>query len=128
MFDIIKKMIDGYGNEYTTSYTLAEKINFTSKMKKKYPDRVPVIIKKATNEKILQDIENTKFLIPKNLRMSDLLMIIRKNIKLDSNKAIFLFAGQNLIPMNGCIGEIYETYHNPDTFLYIFYTLENTFG
>ena len=141
--EFVKRMINGHDNEYPEDYTLTEKINFTNKMNQKYPDRVPVIIGKATNEKILQNIDNTKYLIPKNLKMRDLLTIIRKKVKkvgsiptaqgtnsllLSDQQALFLFAGQNLVPMNLSIGEIYDTYHHPDTFLYIFYTLENTFG
>ena len=126
--EFVKRMINGHDNEYPEDYTLTEKINFTSKMNQKYPDRVPVIIGKATNEKILQNIDNTKYLIPKNLKMRDLLMIIRKKVKIGDQQALFLFAGQNLVPMNMTIEEVYNTYHHPDTFLYIFYTLENTFG
>jgi hypothetical protein len=102
--------------------TLSEALAF------KYPDRVPVIIKKNKNNKILQDIDK-KYLIPKNLTISYVMYIIRKKIKLDEKQALFLFVNNTLVPLNTTVGELYTTHKSiDDLFLYIYYTTENTFG
>jgi GABA(A) receptor-associated protein len=96
---------------------------------KKYPDRVPVVIRRNSNDKILRDIDKEKYLIPKNLQVNEIQVIIRKKITLDSKQALFIFVGNGvLVPMNVSIEEIYNSYKNNDGFLYIIYTAENTFG
>jgi GABA(A) receptor-associated protein len=115
--------------EIKTAATLQERINFSEKIRFKYPDRVPVIIKKNVNDKILQDIDKERYLIPKNLNLSEIIYIIRKRIKLDSKQAIFLFVGKGvLVPLSQTINVIYEDYKSEDGFLYMVYTTENTFG
>ena len=94
----------------------------------KYPDRVPVIIKKNITNKILQDIDK-KYLIPKNLTISYVMYIIRKKINMDEKQALFLFVNNTLVPLNTTVGELYNTHKSTDdSFLYIYYTTENTFG
>ena len=104
----------------------------STKLLKKYPDHVPVIIKRSPNDKILRDIDKEKYLIPKNLKVNEIYLIIRKKITLDSKHAIFIFVknhlGDVLVPNSSNIQEIYDLYKNDDGFLYIVYTAENTFG
>jgi GABA(A) receptor-associated protein len=105
------------------------RIKYSTALLKKYPDRVPVIIRRNPNDKILRDIDKEKYLIPKNLQVSEIYVIIRKKITLDSKQALFIFVGNGvLVPMNVSIEEIYNSYKNNDGFLYIIYTAENTFG
>ena len=108
------------------------KINYSTELLKKYPDHVPVIIKRSPSDKILRDIDKEKYLIPKNLKVSEIYLIIRKKITLDSKHAIFIFVknhlGDVLVPIGSNIREIYDLYKNDDGFLYIVYTTENTFG
>jgi len=115
--------------EIKGSATLQERKEFSEKVKLKYPDRVPVIIKKNSNDKILQDIDKERYLIPKNLNLSEIIFIIRKRINIDPKQAIFLFVGKGvLVPLSQTIGYIYEQYHSDDNFLHMVYTTENTFG
>ena len=105
------------------------RIKYSVALLKKYPDRVPVIIRRNPNDKILRDIDKEKYLIPKNLQVSEIYVIIRKKITLEPKQAFFIFVGDGtLVPMNKIIEEIYNEYKNDDGFLYIVYTAENTFG
>ena len=101
-----------------------------SKLTFKYPDRVPVIIQKATNCK--EFLDNNKYLIPKSLTISEVIYIIRKKIKINEKHAIFIFVNQGnsatLVPCNMNMLEVYNTYKSDDNILYITYTIENTFG
>jgi GABA(A) receptor-associated protein len=109
--------------------SIDERINYTMKLKNKYPGHVPVIIKKNANDKILQDIDKEKYLIPNNLKLSDVMMIIRRRIKISPKHAIFIFVGKGvLVPLSENIVSIYEKYRSEDNFLYMVYTTENTFG
>lgn len=118
------------------NYSLQERLDYSQRLVTKYPDYIPVILKKKENDKILRDIDRFKYLIPKNLNVDGLLFIIRKKIKPSEHQAIFIFAKQTtgsstqsfLIPMNKTIGELYHEYKSSDNFLYIIFTTENTFG
>ena len=98
----------------------------------KYPDRLPMIIQKAKNCKILEKLDNNKYLIPKSLNVSQIIYIIRKKIKINEKHAIFIFVGKDnfatLVPSTMNILDIYNEFKSEDGVLYITYTIENTFG
>ena len=54
--------------------------------------------------------------------------VIRKRIKMSSEKAIFIFINSVLPPTAALMSSIYEEQKDEDGFLYITYSGENTFG
>jgi GABA(A) receptor-associated protein len=110
--------------------TLEERILYSEKLLNKYPDRIPVIIEKSKRDKsnILLDSSKCKYLIPRHLHVSQLIFLIRKNIQIDSNKAIFIFVDNILVPNNSDIETIYHNHKDLDGFLYVSYSCESTFG
>jgi GABA(A) receptor-associated protein len=101
--------------------------NESDKITKKYPNRIPIIIEKV-DKCLLNDIDKTKYLVPKDLNMNQFIYIIRKRIKLDNSQSIFFIVGNNVCPSNVPLSSIYEEHKDEDGFLYIVYTSENTFG
>ena len=99
----------------------------SDKIKIKYPNRIPIIIERA-DKCMLNDIDKTKYLVPKDLNMNQFIYIIRKRIKLDNSQSIFFIVGNNVCPSNSPLSHIYEEHKDKDGFLYIIYTSENTFG
>ena len=111
--------------------TLDERKEYSKKIMEKYPTRVPVIIKKSKNDKILQDTITgySRYLMPKNLSISEIMFIIRNKLDLKPEQAIYLFVnGSTLVPMNECLSNIYNLHKSEDNILYIVYKAENTFG
>ena len=112
--------------------TFEYRLKYSEKLNSKYPECVPVILKKRQHDKILQDIDKKKYLIPKNLDIGGVLMLIRKKMTVSDKQAIFIFAKQGkecfLVPINKTVGELYNEYKSDDNFLYLVYTTENTFG
>jgi hypothetical protein len=116
--------------------TLEERIRYSTKLAINYPDYIPVIISKGGNDKILQDIDKTKYLIPKNLSVGEFLCIIRKKINTDSKQAIFVFivvkhgskSQSILVQPSQTFEQLYNQNRSDDHFLYLVYTSENTFG
>jgi len=100
----------------------------SSRIKEKYPDRVPIIVEKSVKSDIA-GIDKKKYLVPQDLTIGQFIYILRKRIDLTAEKAIFLFTEKNIIPPTASIiSEIYEQYKNDDGFLYLIYAGENTFG
>jgi len=94
----------------------------------KYPNRVPVIIKKAENSKNTPDIDKEKYLVPGDLDIAQFLYIVRKRIKLAPDQAIFLFCNNESIPMSRKFSTLHREMASADGFLYVVFSLENTFG
>ena len=66
---------------------------------KKYPDKIPVIVTKFKNTD-LPDIKKSKFIVPKDMNFTNFVYIIRKHIKISSEKAIFITINNKLCPSN----------------------------
>ena len=109
--------------------TLEERINYSTRLLYKYPDRVPVIIEKSEIQ-----LENNRYLLPKDMFVCNFLSIIKTKLNktFDDKKAIFTFvkgeSGYFLINLNETIKNVYNNYKNVDGFLYIKFGVENTFG
>lgn len=98
-----------------------------SRIKQRFKDRVPVICEKVENSDI-PAIDKHKYLVPSDLSVGQFVYVIRKRIKLPSEKAIFIFVNDILPPTAALISTIYEEHKDEDGFLYVLYSGENTFG
>jgi GABA(A) receptor-associated protein len=88
---------------------------------------VKVVVEKQPRSNI-NDIDKRKFLVPADLTVAQFMYIIRKRIQLPPEKAMFLFVNKVLPTTSSTMGSIYEEHKDPDGFLYISYSGENTFG
>ena len=120
----IEKKYRYFQEEYRFEYREKEFL----KIKKKYPFRIPVIVEKNIKCDDLINIKKKKYLVPNELNISSLIYLIRKNIKLDSSKALFLMTNNKILNNNKSLYDAYEENKSEDGFLYIYYTSENTFG
>lgn len=100
----------------------------SDKIRKKHPDRIPIIVEKCDNNKDIPNIDKKKYLVPKELTVGQFQYVIRKRIKLDSQKALFFFINKKIPPTSELLTSVYEKNKDEDGFLYINYTGENTFG
>ncbi|CAI0468333.1 unnamed protein product, partial [Linum tenue] len=98
-----------------------------SRIREKYPDRIPVIVEKAERSDV-PDIDKKKYLVPADLTVGQFVYVVRKRIKLSAEKAIFVFVKNTLPPTAAMMSAIYEENKDEDGFLYMTYSGENTFG
>jgi GABA(A) receptor-associated protein len=101
------------------------RLNEAQRMLGKYPDRVPIIIEPTTDD---LKLKKCKYLVPKDITCGQFLYVIRKYIKLEPKEALFMFVSNVLPATNDSIANIYNLYKEPDLFLYIKISKENTFG
>ncbi|CAN8280271.1 unnamed protein product [Cochlearia groenlandica] len=99
----------------------------SSRIRGKYPDRVPVIVEKA-GESDVPNIDKKKYLVPSELTVGQFVFVIRKRIQLSAEKAIFIFVDNVLPPTGALLSSLYEDKKDEDGFLYVTYSGENTFG
>lgn len=102
----------------------------SKRIKIKYPDKIPVIIEKNNTEKDIPDIDKNKYLVPLDLTLGQFIFIIRKRIKLNSSKGLFLFISDKkiLAPTTKSFNDLYTNHLDKDGYLYLTYSSENTFG
>lgn len=102
-------------------------INEANKIMSKYPDRIPIIVNKHKKSNG-PEIDKKKYLVPKDMKISQFSYVIRKRLEIDCGKAIFLTINNNIPVSSKTVNDIYLENKSSDEFLYIEYSFENTFG
>jgi GABA(A) receptor-associated protein len=106
-----------------------ERFENSQNIMSKYPDRIPVICERLQNTtKDIPDIDKNKYLIPNDLTIGQFMYVIRKRLRLFPEKGLFFFINGFIPSSSALLYDIYHTHHDPDGFLYIQYSGENTFG
>lgn len=116
---------------YKSEYTFNERITESTRVRLKYPDRLPIICEKIETYKnfmTFPELDKIKYLVPTNLTVGQFIFVIRKRMKLQPEQSIFLFVN-NVIPASSALmSNLYNQYHDDDGFLYVKYSKENVFG
>ena len=112
---------------YKEVRTLSERMTESAHIRKKYPDRIPVIIQRKPYSKAPL-VSKYKYLVNNDLTVSQLLYSIRSKIKLDVTQALFFFVEQTIPVSSHTMFHVYHSHKDPDGFLYLIYDTENTFG
>lgn len=105
--------------------TLEQRQQESSKIMKKYPDRVPIIVESKTDG---LNIDKNKFLVPRDLTMGQFIFTIRKRVQLAPEKALYLFVNDKIPGTSSLISQIYDQDHDEDGYLYCQIAEESTFG
>lgn len=114
---------------FKNEFSFERRRDESTRVLNRYPDRVPIICEKnRTASKGCPEIDKKKYLVPRDLNMGQFLYVVRKRLKLDPEKAVFLFVGNSLPPSSATINQIYNYNKDQDGFLYVTYALENVFG
>jgi len=123
--NVIKPKIEVH--EFEKKYSINQRQKEVKSLALRHPSRVPVLI--YPSDKNQPKIEKSKYLVPKEISMSQFQYIIKKYISINSNEAIFLYTKNNsLVNSSKSIAEIYNEHKSEDDFLYFIYSVENTFG
>ena len=114
---------------FKQDFVFKERFKESSRLLEKYPERVPVIIERSENSKHLTIIDKNKYLVPKELTMSQLLWVIRKRMRIRKDQAVFLLSESGTVfSSTEHISSVYENNKDLDGLLYLRYANENTFG
>lgn len=114
-------------SKFRNSYSLKDRINESSSIMKKNPDRIPVICEKGLG-KDNPEINKNKYLVPMDFTIGNFLVVIRKRITIQDHEALFLMVNNCIPPTSTKFKELYHKYKDDDGYLYMTYTKENVFG
>jgi len=112
---------------FKEKFDFEKRADEATRIKKKYPDRIPVIVEKAQQSNI-PDLDKHKYLVPKDITVSQFIYVLRKRVKIKAEEAIFLFINNSLPTSSELMSTIYENNKDEDQFLYATFSGENTFG
>jgi GABA(A) receptor-associated protein len=112
--------------EYKNKFSLEKRVTESQKIRTKYPDRIPVIVECDKKSNIM--LKEYKFLVPKDITMSQFIYVLRRRIKLEPYQSLYCFINESIPVPSDTMDIIYQTYKENDGFLYIYFSLENTFG
>jgi len=74
-------------------------------------------------------LDKIKYLVPIDLTIGQFMYVIRSRLKLNAEKALYLFINGTIPSSSSVILDLYELYKDEtDGFLYILLNGENTFG
>lgn len=116
---------------YRERVSIQQRTAETANVRLRHPGKFPIIV-----ERSLRAVAGTptlvkcKYIVPGDITIAQFLMILRKNLKMDSSQGLFMFVGDlRLLPRaNASVSEVYSEHASGDGLLYMEYTLESTFG
>jgi GABA(A) receptor-associated protein len=114
-------------SEFQTVHDFQKRKDESSRIRTKYPNRIPVIVERSKNSDI-PDIDKHKFLVPADLSVAQFVYIIRKRINLTPEKAIFIFINNQLPATSSIMSQLYSQHKHDDGFIYFLYSGESSFG
>jgi GABA(A) receptor-associated protein len=98
-------------------------------LRSRHPDRIPVImIRSPKIDPSFPPLEKVKYLVPRSITLGMFSYVIRKQMTLPPEKALFLFVENTLVPSSALMGELYGRFRSDDQALRIMYMSESTFG
>ena len=115
--------------KFKNDHAEEERKNESSRILREYPNRVPIICEAAPRS-VLPPLKKTKYLVPYDMTISQFQFLIRRNLDLNQESALYLITSKGI----ALIGEktMMEVYNNhkdkTDNFLYIYYDCEITMG
>jgi GABA(A) receptor-associated protein len=113
---------------YKQKHSYEQRLNESTRIRDKFPGRIPLIVERAPNNNHIPHIDKEKFLVPGDLTVSQFLFVLRNRMKLSSEKALFIFIGGTLPITSSLMRELYAYHKDNDGFMYAVYSGENTFG
>ena len=115
--------------DYKSKVSLYDRILETINIRKKYPNKIPIICErcKITNNDC-PNINKNKYLVSPDLTVGQFLYVIRQKIKLHKEKALFIFVNGCIPSTSSQMNQIYNKHKDVDNYLYITYSTEHVFG
>lgn len=113
--------------EYTKTHTLEQRIDECNRIRRAYPNRIPVICEKKKGNAIVKCVKS-KFLVPRDMNVGQFMYVLRKRIQLQTSEAIFVMCGKTFPSTSTSIEQLYNDHKGEDGYLYMTYSGEDVYG
>jgi GABA(A) receptor-associated protein len=114
--------------KYKDRVSFQDRKTVADRIVNEHPNRIPVIVE--CSEALQRDhpLPKNKFAVPYDLTLAQFMFVIRKNMSLRPEFALFAFINNRLHPTSALMGTIYAEEKMDDGFMYIEIFQESTFG
>jgi GABA(A) receptor-associated protein len=115
-----------FKEKFCKENTLQQRKNESSKILKKFSNKLPIVIYEGDNS---IELDKHKYLVPRDLTIAQLLYVVRQRSQtISSEKALYLSIKNTMVTSSTQLSNIYDHYKEEDGFLYFSVYSENTFG
>uniref|UniRef100_A0A1A9WER2 Uncharacterized protein n=1 Tax=Glossina brevipalpis TaxID=37001 RepID=A0A1A9WER2_9MUSC len=112
--------------KYKEKCASAKRLAQAEKMRRMFPNRIPVIMEKAPRARLI-NLNKKKYLIPSLLTVRQCYILIRRNMKLSPKVPLFFFIDGMIPPKKATMGFLYQEHREHDKLFAIPYKYwENT--
>ncbi|CBY18605.1 unnamed protein product [Oikopleura dioica] len=115
-------------SEFKNRKTFEDRARDSAAIRDQHTNKVPVIVERSSSEKSLPILDKTKFLVPDHVTVTELIRVLRRRLNLAPGQAFFLLSDRGLPPGTQTLAELWESEHDEDGFLYVFYAAQEYFG
>lgn len=114
--------------KYKERVSLEDRKKVSNRIVNEHPNRIPVIVE--CSEALQRDhtLPKNKFAVPYDLTLAQFMYVVRKNMALKPEFALYAFINNRLHPTAALMGTIYSQEKTDDGFMYIELFQESTFG
>jgi GABA(A) receptor-associated protein len=113
---------------FKREFSFQNRLEESTRVLTKYPERKPIICEKYSDNKDLPDIDKKKYLVPNELTFGQFMYIIRQQMRLNPETALFFFVNNKILSSSSIVSQVYYQEKDIDGFLYVKYSKENVFG
>ena len=132
MYDVLNPIpplsLPAFNKSFKKSHTFEERYAESTRIKKHYPERIPIICERSSSSPNMPIIDKSKYLVPIDLTTGQFIYVIRKRLRLPAEKSLIFFINGSIPSSNVPFKTLYDKNKDADGFLYVQYGSENTFG
>ncbi|GIX81410.1 hypothetical protein CDAR_400641 [Caerostris darwini] len=103
--------------------------NLANEMKAKFPNRIPVIVERASNEQVFLNLDTDKFLVPENISYFHFAALSRSRLNIRNHQPFCISVNKMCLKSifkgaqgNQLMGDMYRENPDDDGFLYFVYS------
>ena len=116
-----------FKGDYARQHSLFERRFKAEKARAKHPNHIPVIVENVKND-CLSPLKKNKYLVPRDLGVYEFMFILRKNMQLKPEIALYLLAHDTMPPCSYSMGQVYEKHKDEANVLMLTISGEHAFG
>jgi len=113
---------------FKSKHSFTKRADEADKVKEKYPNRIPVICEINPRDTSTLRLPKMKYLVPDSLTVGQFMYVLRKQMTLKPEEAIFILINDTLPPTASLMSQLYNKHADTDGFLYCFLCKESVFG
>ncbi|KAM4722704.1 microtubule-associated protein 1 light chain 3 gamma-like [Rhinophrynus dorsalis] len=108
---------------------LDSRIHEVNRVRNRFPSKIPVIVERSPQEKLLPPLQKIKFLVPPEITVGQFVHLIRCKLPLPPSHALcVLVRGRQMTSLVMTMSQVYNENRDHDGFLYLTYMSQDVFG